>query len=102
MSEAIVNDKEIDLVLLIREPLDVTIATLVVLKVLIALPVPFEPVTVAENTLGLENFLGVLSHVRDNSVPCKVSLGSDCFQALLLCHHSLDIRMLKHSSLVPF
>ena len=101
LGEAVVDDEKIDPIPPRRKPLDVISTTLVVFKALIGLSVPSKPVVLREYTLRLEDFFCILSHVCANTVPWKVSLGSDCSYTLSFGLHRLDTFMLKHTLFMP-
>ena len=93
-----VGDEKIDLVLSWIDPLDVAIAIFIVLKALVRLSVPLEPVAIGQDALWLEDFLAVLRHVGGHYVSWEVVQGADSLEASFLGHDGVNLCMLNHAS----
>ena len=96
--EAIIANEEVDLIFLRREPLDVALALLIVLKALVRLSIVFQPISVIQDSLGLENFLRVPRHVNHHLIIGEIILISNCKLTLLLCANRVDVCMFKHAT----
>ena len=92
-----VGNEEIDLILSRVDPLDVAIAIFIVLKALVRLSVPLQPVTIGQDALWLEDFLTMARHVDRHRIFGEVCLRAHCLRPLILGHHGLDIGVLDHA-----
>jgi len=93
----LVCDEQVDLVLARGQPLDVTLALLVVFEALIRLAVACKPIAVVKNALGLENLLTVPSHVGCHWVFWEVVSRADSSKALLFVNYWFDTLVLLHA-----
>ena len=86
-----------DLVPLLVHPFDIELAFFVGREVLVRLTVPLQPVERRQNSLRLEDFLRIPSHVGDHWIVREVLHCADGFEPLLFRHNRLDAGMLDHS-----